>query len=1186
MFAASAAFAGWIAAAAPQEPEAWQQEIRPLLQKYCVECHGPDKSKAGIRFDMVDPDMLQGADAETWSEALDVLEFEEMPPPDDTDVLPSAEERARLVAWIGAELEAASAAHAATRRTLMRRLTREQYTRTLQELLGLSIDFGRSLPEDGKSKTGFSNSAEVLRASPLHLEYYQSIARDALDQAMALGPRPAPARYHVRLGDGVGIGHVGGRTGGYQAIPLDPEDFRVELRDADGRALQPADAAARAEIERVQRKVTVGFRGSSLDRFHVVPEGVLLYGGLPHREVAPGSWQGPSPNMKLEMQRVFPQRGDFVLRVRASRGYLVSNRKELLVGLDEPQPRITVVPHAAGAAPSTVEALDLEATVLGPWHLAGPIPAANGAEARNTVYVDAPFVDFEAPLRDGVTRWRLAGDIEGQVQNYQLDLGVVILARTIHAPSPRTMEIAVGSDDACWIWVNGETVLARDVQRGVAPDQDFVSVPLAAGRNDLVFKIVNDLGGFGSYHRLIHDGTVYEPAPYTVETPPGARVLLAERSTARRNLRFAEGVLQAENFPAESGASFGLDLPAGYWQFDLVHPALPPNAMGSVRLNVDALRLDSRPLCGEEAIARGHAVTPLGAGFLNAGRRTITLGGPFFVGFSHLVVTPLPNDHPLVARLEAQAEAEQSAKPPALRAFIGTRTDDGMDYSCFDAPRTVHAPLGAAETYEFHGRLENLPIPEPDTGDKEELSGIMVLGVWNDHLVKRRDDPGPPLLIESLEFEAPYYAEWPPASRARIFHDSPQRGDEEAYTREILQRFLPRAFRRPVAEAEVERYLSAWRTGRAQYDVYEHSVRETLVAALCSPSFLFLVEPEDARDGEGRLSEHALAARLSYFLWNAPPDEELTALARAGRLRERLDAQTARLLDDPRSEAFVRAFTREWLRLDRLDTITINPNRFPQFTRFVKQDLAEETWRFVAHVLRENLPLSTLVDSDFALLNQNLAEFYGIEGVVGVDFRPVPLPPGSGRGGLMGQGAFLAGHSDGEEPHPIKRAVWVKEKLLGQAPKPPPPNVPALDPTVPNFENLTLKERLEKHRDNPSCHDCHAGFDPYGVALETYNAVGLIEATRKGRPVDARTVLPDGVEVDGADGLRAHLLGKARDQVAAAVIEHLFAYAVGRDPDFADETELAGIAARVAAEGGTLRAVVRGVVASPSFRDR
>ncbi len=890
--------------------------------------------------------------------------------------------------------------------------------------------------------------------------------------------------------------------------------------------------------------------------------------------------------MKLEMQRVFPQRGDFVLRVRASRGYLVTNRKELLVALDDPQPRIGVAARAPGAEPSAAERLAMQPTELGPWYLAGPIPAATGAEARSTVYVEAPFVDFGAPLRDGHTRWRLAGEIDGAVQNYELDRGVVILARTIQAPSPRTMEIAVGSDDACWIWVNGAAVLTRDVQRGVAPDQDFVSVPLAAGRNDLVFKIVNDQGGFASYHRLIHDGTVHESAPYTVDAPSGARVLLAERASGLQNLRFEAGGLHAENFPAESRARFELEIPAGYWQFDLVHPAMPPNAMGSVRLSVDNLRLDLRPQCRGEDLARGYAVTPLGAGFLNGGRRTITLGGPFFVGFSHFVLTPLPAGHPLVTRLEAQAAAEESLELPALRAFIGTRTDDGMDYACFDSSRTVDAPLGAAATYEFHGRLENLPIPEPESGDKEELSGIMVLGVWNDHLIKQSDDPGPPLLIESLEFEAPYHPVWPPESRARIFHDSPNRGDEELYTREILQRFLPRAFRRPVEVAELERYLDFWRSSRAEYALYEHCVRETLVAALCSPSFLFLVEPTDAHDGEGRIGEDLLATRLAFFLWNAPPDAELAALARAGRLREQLGAQTARLLDDPRSEAFVRAFTREWLRMDRLENITINPNRFPAFTRFVKQDLAEETWRFFAHVLRKDLPIRTLVDSDFAMLNQNLAEFYGMGGVEGVAFRPVSLPPGSGRGGLIGQGAFLAGHSDGEEPHPIKRAVWVKEKLLGQAPKPPPPNVPALDPTVPNFEKLTLKERLEQHRNNPSCHDCHASFDPYGIALEGYNAVGLLESMRKGRPVDDHAVLPDGTAVDGAAGLRAYLLEQVPDQVAASVIEHLFAYALGRDADFADEAELQAIAAHVEARGGTLRSVVIEIVQSPSFRDR
>lgn len=1170
-------------AAAP-DGDRYTTQIRPLLQRYCFACHGETKQKGEVRFDTLDPDLTRGADGDVWALAAELLQHEEMPP-EKAELHPTSAERATLTGWIQAELQAATAARTAQRRTPMRRLSRTQYARSLQALLGLTIDYSRHLPEDGLSALGFSNSGDVLRASPLHLEYCQEIARDALDQALALGPRPEPARYRVEFGRGIGIGHVGERTGGYQAVPLDPDDFRVRVLDRDGRDRVPADDAGRAELERIMRKVTVGLRGSSQDRWHVVPEGVILYGALPHKEVAPGAWQGPSPNLKLEMQRVFPQRGDFVMRVRASRGYLVTGRKELLVAPDEPTPQVGWEPRAQ-REPDAAERAAMQPTQLGPWWIAGPIPAATGAEARGTVYVSAPHVDFTAPLLDGRTRWRPAGDIDGVVQRYQLDRGVVILARTIEAPTRRTMEIAVGSDDACWIWLNGREVLARDVQRGVAPDQDFVSIDLQPGRNDLVFKIVNDQGGFGSYHRLVHDGTRRPPPPYRVRAPARSMVLAADRATGLQNLRFQDGVLVAEDFPADSRARYAVELTGGYWQFDLLHPALAPAAMGSVRLGVDRLRLDLRPQCTEAQVAAGTVATPLGVAWLNGGRHTITLGGPFFVGLGHLVLTPLGGDHPLVQRLESQAEAEQTARRPALRAFIGTRTDDGMDYATFGEPVTVDAEFGAAREYVFHGRLENLPIPEPDTGDTEILSGICVLGVWNDHLVKSRDDPGPPLLLQSIEFEAPFHPVWPPPSRTAILPESPAPGDEDACTGAVLERFLPRAFRRSVSADEVGRYLAAWRALRADHAGYEDSLREVLVAALCSPSFLYQVEPADAVDAEGRIQEELLATRLAGFLWQGPPDAALAELARAGRLRAELAAQVDRLLDDPRSEAFVRGFTREWLRLDRFESMAIDPERFPAFTRFVKRDMAEETYRFVGHVLRAGLPLQTLVAADFTLLNQNLAEFYGIAGVEGVAWRPVPVPPGSGRGGLLGQGSFHAGHSDGAEPHPIKRAVWVKQRLLGQEPTPPPPNVPDLDPTVPGFEQMTLQERLQQHRDHASCRECHASLDPYGIALERYNAVGLLETTRKGRPVDASTVLPDGTAIDGADELRRYVLERVPDRFAAAVVRHLFAYAVGRDPDFADRAELAAVAERARADGGTLRAVVHAVVQSASFRDR
>ena len=501
-----------------------------------------------------------------------------------------------------------------------------------------------------------------------------------------------------------------------------------------------------------------------------------------------------------------------------------------------------------------------------------------------------------------------------------------------------------------------------------------------------------------------------------------------------------------------------------------------------------------------------------------------------------------------------------------------------MDYATFGGSQEVDAPLGEPVTYSFYGRLENLPLPAPDTGDTEILSGFSLFGVWNDHLVKSSQDPGPPLLVESIEIEAPYFEQWPPESHSRIFFASQNQDRQEVYAREVIERFLERAFRRPVAAAEVDRYHDFWLSMRDEFGSFEESVREVLIAALCSPNFLFLAETEER--------QHALATRLSYFLWNAPPDPELLELAEAELLDGQMSRQVDRLLDDARVDAFVRSFAYEWLRLDRQQLVTIDAGRFPAYTRFVKRDMAEETYAFLRYVIDQDLPISTLIDSDFAMLNQNLAEFYGIDGVEGNHFRPVPLDPALGRGGLLSQGAFLVGHSDGRQPHPIKRAVWLKEKILGDEPPAPPPNVPQLDPETPGFEKLTLKEQLELHRDNPSCHDCHAGIDPYGIAFEEYNAIGLLEDERMGRPVDASTELPDGTPVDGVAELKRYILEQERQAFLRSLVEHLFAYALGRDLSFADEEEVSQIVAYAEQHGETMRAVLRGIALSPSFSMR
>ena len=1009
----------WQFAGAPRD-DVFTETIKPILSKYCFGCHGPDEQKAGVQLDDLDPDIVDGFDTEAWHYALDMIQGAEMPPTDAPQM--SDEERRAVVAWVEEGLEGARRARQGTIETVLRRLNRAQYAHTIRDLLDLDIDFAQVLPSDAKSKAGFTNNGAALQASTLHLDTYQQVARQAMEEAIAVGPRPEAVRYRVTFGKGIGKGEVAGSTGGYQAVALDTNDFVIDILGPDGEPREPADDAERTETEALKKKISVGLRGSSQNRFRVNQHGLVLYGAVPHREVAPGAWQGPSPNAKLEMQRVFPESGRLAMRVVASRGSIWKSNEFALI----------------------------------------------------------PLPDEEARARY---------DSDGELKT---------------------------SDDAV--------------------------------------------------------------------------VIAAKDSDEHKNLRVEGDLVVSEDSTMESDSRVRFTLPhEGYWQLDLVHVPVAPERMPSIRVSRGDKKLELRPILSELQLAEERVVTAVGAAYLKAGSQQLRLGGPFFTGFTHFVLTPLPRDHDLVQSLEARTadlEVAAAAMNPVIRVFAGTRTDDGMDYRTFAEPREVAAPEGSPETFTFFGRLENLPVPEPESGDTEILSGFLLLGLWNDHLMKERGATGPPLLVESIEVEAPYIEAWPPASHLAIFPESENRDDEDVYAREVITAFLGRAFRRPAGEETVQRYHEFWRAARPDFATFEESIREVFVAALCSPRFLYLAEPEIVSDGNARAlgpDEYALATRLAYFLWNSPPDQRLMGLAERGELVAALDAECDRMLDDPRSKRFIEAFAQEWLRMDRLEDMRVDPATYPAFTRFVKRDMRTETLAFVEHVFAEDLPATTFIDSGFALLNQNLAEYYGIGGVVGPEFRLVELPRERGRGGLLSQGAFLVGHSDGVHPHPVKRAVWVKEKILGDAPPPPPPNVPDLDPTAPGFQDLTLKEQLEKHRDSASCRDCHAGIDPYGVVFEGYGASGLVEEERKGRPVDTTTVLPDGTPIDGVAALKQHLIENESDEVAAALIEHLFAYALGRNVSFTDEELLEEIRKAAAEDEYRVRRIVKEIVQSPAF---
>ena len=285
----------------------YTNEVQPVIENYCYKCHGEEKQKGEMRFDNLDWDMVNGFDGEKWNLMLNEINLGEMPP-DDQDQL-SNEERKILVDWISKNLEIATTAKQKNNKTVMRRLTKSQYTNSLNQLLGVNINFGDVLPNDGKSKMGFTNNGNILQTSSLHIDYYQKLAREALDKAIVRGEKPESKRYKVILGKDKGDGVSGAEFGGYQTAPLNNKDFIVQI-------LHNSDS-----IQKTKNKIGIGMRGSASNRYYVVDEGMILNSALPAKEVTPKSWQGPSPNLKLLIKQDFPREGRYAFRIEASKGY-------------------------------------------------------------------------------------------------------------------------------------------------------------------------------------------------------------------------------------------------------------------------------------------------------------------------------------------------------------------------------------------------------------------------------------------------------------------------------------------------------------------------------------------------------------------------------------------------------------------------------------------------------------------------------------------------------------------------------------------------------------------------------------------------------------------------------------------------------------------------------------------------
>lgn len=434
-------------------------------------------------------------------------------------------------------------------------------------------------------------------------------------------------------------------------------------------------------------------------------------------------------------------------------------------------------------------------------------------------------------------------------------------------------------------------------------------------------------------------------------------------------------------------------------------------------------------------------------------------------------------------------------------------------------------------------------------------------------------------------------AEWEklPDTYRNIILRPPASSKRHQLVREVINRFAQRAFRRSVNGEEVKRLVQLYQQAEKDGATFEQAIRIPLTAILVSPHFLFRIEidrPDTIKDGAHSLNEFELASRLSYFLWSSMPDQNLFEAARIRAVKDldKLTKQVERMLDDPKSSALVESFAVQWLQLRKLGITTPDTDRFPGVTTELMADMRRETELFFEAVLRENRPVTDLLDADFTYVNERLAKHYGIEGVQGPDFRRVNVARDT-RGGILTQASVLTLTSNPTRTSPVKRGKWVLENLLGAPPPPPPPGVPELPDEKKGQLTGTLRQRLEQHRAPNACGVCHSRIDPLGFGLENYDAVGRWRTHDGESEVDASGVLPDGSSFKGPGELK-RLLVTRKDEFTRSLAEKMLTYALGRGLTRSDRPALDKIVVDVQSNGDTLKSMVLAVVLSEPFRKR
>lgn len=553
----------------------------------------------------------------------------------------------------------------------------------------------------------------------------------------------------------------------------------------------------------------------------------------------------------------------------------------------------------------------------------------------------------------------------------------------------------------------------------------------------------------------------------------------------------------------------------------------------------------------------------------------------------------IPDEGILRIRVRVGRTTTKPNEFSSLRLWISAHTSNNANFEAIiSEDKPVTASIDKPEFIEFLVPLTEIPRnPLRHEGGSKTMKkdGRMINEFLSFQNISNSTGGKEPLRlhIDYIEISGPYFKQWPPESHTDIFINSKYKNDESKYSREILRRFMGKAWRRPVTASEIEAYGSLFEKYRPQFKTFEEAMIEVLATVLASPDFLYIAEKAEVK-GKQQVSDMELAMRMAIFLWSSIPDNELLRLAYQGKLSDPkvMEAQTKRMLADPKAERFSKNFVEQWLGLDKINNVNIDSKLFRQYNDDFKKDILEEPVAFFKEVLTGNNSIIDFLHSDYVVVNQRLASHYGIKNVQGPHFRKVPIQENMNRGGIMTNAAVLTMNSTGVDSHPLKRGIWLLEHILHDPPPPPPPNVPEVDLTDPRILQMTQKERMADHRNNAACRSCHSKIDPWGVAFENYDAIGAYRTQIKKKPVDATSVLFNKQKLDGMEGMKRYLLTDRQDQFVRAMVHKMTTYALGRPLSFSDRSDIDKMAAKLRSKGDRLEDLVHLIVQSSIFHSK